>query len=253
MNITLGVYDLFAYAVPGSLYLALLGYIAERLRWVDPSRILHANTVLVVIAGLILSYLIGHITYQVGYLLSRAYGHDKTIMDARSEFVKKIPTVQDRPLLQAHRSVLTAAIEMHETGAATEIARLRAIGLMLRNSAPVFVLASIVAIVEVIIGDHPIIAGCCTAIFLLFAVGCLSQSVVMRHWANMKTFELAYWVPDIDRGLGAASAPTKQSQHPDPSAPDQQVRNLAASTPQRSRRRTGRSLGTSSQSPPPHQ
>ena len=55
MNITLGVYDLFAYAVPGSLYLALLGYIAERLRWVDPSRILHANTVLVVIAGLILS------------------------------------------------------------------------------------------------------------------------------------------------------------------------------------------------------
>jgi hypothetical protein len=31
MSLTLSIYDLFAYAIPGSLYLALLAYVGNRL------------------------------------------------------------------------------------------------------------------------------------------------------------------------------------------------------------------------------
>jgi hypothetical protein len=211
MNITLGVYDLFAYAVPGSLYLTLTVYIADRLAWIDPARILHANTTIVIIAGAILSYVVGHITYGVGYVLSRAYGHDKTIADARNEFVERVPTAQGRPFLEAHRSVLFSAVETHATEAAAEIARLRAVGLMLRNSAPVFVLGAFAAIADAAANHHPVIAGCCIVVFLLSALGCLSQSVVMRHWANMRTLESAYWVPNIDSILDAGNSTTKRA------------------------------------------
>src|SRR6476469_5108193 len=35
VSITLGIFDLFAYAVPGSLYLGLFTYVAIRVGWVD--------------------------------------------------------------------------------------------------------------------------------------------------------------------------------------------------------------------------
>ena len=33
MNVSVGIYELLGYTVPGSLYLALLAYVAERLQW----------------------------------------------------------------------------------------------------------------------------------------------------------------------------------------------------------------------------
>lgn len=214
MNITLGVYDLFAYAAPGSLYLALVLYVADRLSWIDPLRLLQSNTAVIIISGTILSYLLGHITYPLGYMLSRAYGHDKSRDDAKSDFVERVPTAKGRPFLQADRSVLQAAVELHDMGAAGEIGRLRAVGLMLRNAAPVFVVGAIVEFADALAGAHVIVAVCCIVIFPLVAIGCLNQSVIMRHWANMKTFELAYWVPEIDQGLNQGSSSTKPRARP---------------------------------------
>lgn len=218
MNITLGVYDLFAYAVPGSLYLALMTYIAERFSQIDPLRVLTINTAVVIICAGILSYLLGHITYGLGYLLSRAYGRDKTMDDARREFVERVPTASGRPFLQTDRSLIQAAAELHESGASVEIGRLRAIGLMLRNCAPVFVLGALAELADLSTGSHPAAAACCIVIFPLAAVGCLTQSVIMRHWANLKTLELAYWVPDIDQALdsGGSSRPRPQHGHVPP-------------------------------------
>lgn len=236
MNITLGVYDLFAYAVPGSLYLALATYIADRLAWINPSQIFHANTTLVIIAGAILSYIIGHITYMLGEILSRAYGRDKTYADAVHTLVERVPSAQGRPFLHAHRSIVQAAVEFHDVGAAVEILRLRAIGLMLRNCAPVFVLSTMTAIADAVTGDHLVVAVCCIALFPLATIGCLRQSAIMRHWANMKTLELAYWVPDIDQTLDSGISPTKRAQQPrqQPSSPDKRSTTSPPHRPQRS-------------------
>lgn len=240
MNITLGVYDLFAYAVPGSLYLALVTYIAERLAWIDPLRILQSNTTLVIISVGVLSYLLGYITYELGYLLSRAYGRDKSIDDARREFVERVPAADVRPFLRANRSVIQAAVEFHDGMASVEIGRLRATGLMLRNSAPVFVLGAVVEIADAASGSHPVAAGCCIVLFALAAVGCLSQSAKMRHWANMKTFELAYWVPGIDDGLDPGNSAARRSQYSRPIASSRGSRDSMPSTTRRSGRTIGR-------------
>ena len=66
MSITLGVYDVFGYAAPGSLYLALLAYVGSRLGWFDPMQLLRANTALTVIGAALASYLLGHMTYVLG-------------------------------------------------------------------------------------------------------------------------------------------------------------------------------------------
>lgn len=214
MNITLGVYDLFTYAAPGSLYLTLMIYVADRLSWVDPLRLLQSNTAVLIISGTILSYLLGHITYYLGYKLGRAYGHNKNLDDAVHEFVKRVPTAKGRPFLQTDGALLQAAVELHDLGAAAEIGRLRAVGIGLRNSAPAFVLGAIVELADALTGAHPIVAVCCIAIFLLAAIGCLRQSAILRHWANMKTFELTYWIPDIDRGLNQSGSLTKRPARP---------------------------------------
>src|ERR1700761_6144578 len=133
MNITLGVFDLFTYIAPGSLYLALVLYIAERLSWIDLSRLLQSNTAILIISGAVVSYLLGHITYHAGYLLTLAYRKYKHLNDARREFEERVPAAKGRPFLQAPRSVVLAAIELHNFEASTEVSRLRAVGLMLRN------------------------------------------------------------------------------------------------------------------------
>jgi uncharacterized membrane protein len=236
MSIALGVYDFFTYTVPGSLYLALATYIASRLAWIDPLRIAQANTTLVILVAFILSYLLGHVTYEFGYLLSRVYGRDKSRNDAVLEFIERVPTAKGRPFLGADRSVLQAAVELHEIGAAMEIGRLRSVGLMLRNTAPVFALGAIVEIADALTGAHPVVAVCCIVIFLLVAVGCLSQSAILRHWANMKTLELAYWIPDIDHSIDPGNTAAEQSQPPRPSSSSQEVRRSTTSTPRSSKR-----------------
>ena len=233
MNITLGVYDVFTYTTPGSLYLALLVYIADLLGWIDPLRVLQWNTTLILIGAGILSYLLGHITYGLGYLLSRIYGHDKNMDDARREFIERVPAAAGRSF-KSQPLCSASSREVYGMGAAAEIGRLRAVGLMLRNSAPVFVLGAIVEIGDTATGSHPTVAGCTVVILLLAALGCLSQSVILSHWANMKTLELAYWIPDIDARLNRRRSAT-QSQHSSTMPAKQPVRSTT-STPRRSRK-----------------
>jgi hypothetical protein len=223
MNITLGVYDLFTYAVPGSLYLTLVTYIATRLDWIHPSHLLTANATLTVIAAGVASYLIGHITYAIGrefHRRIRAWNRYVRVAPdmavARREFTRRVPVAQGRPFLQADRSILLSAVELHDTGAAVEIARLHAVGLMLRDSAPVFILSAAVALVDLAIDYHPVFAACCLVAFTLCAIGCFYQSARLSHWANLKTLECAFWVPGIDTELGAAKMPSGPLPPPKP-------------------------------------
>jgi len=211
MSFTLGVFDLFTYAAPGSLYLALITYIAARLGWLDPSQIVHANTTLVIIIGTIASYLLGHITYMAGRFLLYVSPWRRDIADARHEFAERVPAAMNRPFLTAHSAVLRAAIELHEINAASEIARLQAVGLMLRNSAPPLILGAVAAVANAATNTHPVLSIYCAIILPIAAAGCLFQSARMSYWSYAKTLELAFWVPGIDDGLRTQTATGKTS------------------------------------------
>jgi hypothetical protein len=66
MNLTLSIFDLFAYTVPGSLYLALLAYVSDRVGWLDLSGASNLNTTVLLIGAALVCYLLGHLTYRLG-------------------------------------------------------------------------------------------------------------------------------------------------------------------------------------------
>lgn len=202
MSITVSVFDIFTYAIPGSLYLALIAYITARLDWINVGALLQGNTTIVLIALAIGSYLTGQITYAVGRSVGKRIGFRQvTIDEARAEFLRRVPAAERRPYVHAHRSVLQTAVEVRQQDAALEIIRLRAVGLMLRNSVPPFALGALVSLIEIFARGNPGLAVSCCAGFLLAAAASDWNSVRLSNWADMKTLEVAFWIPGIDQDL----------------------------------------------------
>lgn len=202
MSFTLGVYDLFTYAIPGATYLTLISYVITRLHWLNVTNMLHANTTVVVIGAALASYLVGHVSYDLGRAASRIpRGWRKDMTYARKVFMQRVPSARDRPFLQGDRGALQAAVEARGMESSLEIVRLRAVGLMLRNVAPAFALGAIIAAAEAITGDSPIFATIGSVLLLLAAASSLWNSARLSHWADMKTLDLAFWIPDIDKAF----------------------------------------------------
>ena len=72
---------------------------------------------------------------------------------------------------------------------------------MLRNTAPPLALGAVAAIVAGATGSNVAAAACCAVGFPLAAAACLYRGSEVLHWANVKTLELAFWIPGIDEML----------------------------------------------------
>ncbi len=202
MNITLSVFDVFTYAIPGALYLAVLVYVFSRLHWIDLSLLTHGNGLLAFLGVALASYVTGHATYSLGWFVGN---HIRIwpirFSDARREFAGRTPEAGGRPFLRADKSLLQAAIESNSPESAVEMMRLRAVGLMVRNSATPIALGSIVATLEAITGTRPAAAWAVAAILLLAAVGLFWHGARFLHWGDLKILDLAFWIPGIDEAL----------------------------------------------------
>jgi hypothetical protein len=196
VSLTLGVFDLFTYAAPGAMYVALIAHIAIRLGWFDTDQVAGANTTLLLLGLLLASYVLGHATYRLGSLLDLVTG--RRFHSAAAEFTDRIGTEQAGRLVSIHPALLLAAAEIHAKEAAIEVSRLRAVGLMLRNIAPATVFAAITAIVECLTGSSPALTITAAALLLAAAGSLLVQSGRLRRWAVIKTYEIAYWIPQVD-------------------------------------------------------
>jgi hypothetical protein len=228
MTFTLGIFDLFAYAIPGSLNLAFFAYVAARLGWIDVGSARDPGLGLLI--GLaIASYLLGHLSYPVSSRLDRAVPRWQRSMDqARREFLERTPAAAGRAFLRADGMLLLGAIELRDSGIATEIGRLRAIGLMVRNSGLPMVLAFVAALVELAAGTNRPLAAVCAVLFGLGTVGSMWQGQKLRHWANIRTLEVCFWLPDIDqtlRSMAVADGPLTDGTgaEPERAEPDQVV------------------------------
>ena len=206
MTFVVGIFDLFAYTIPGSLYLAFFGYLATRLHWMDPGVVGRAPVLLLVIVIVVASYLLGYLAYPLGEVAKRVLPQ-RRIRRPREEFLNRNPAARSRDYVHADPFLLLSAVELHNREVAAEATRLRATGLMLRNSAPPLLLGSGAAIVELVLGRNPVfMAGSA----LLLAAGFCSlivQSRRLGHWASLKTLELCFWLPDIDEKCRPAERP----------------------------------------------
>jgi hypothetical protein len=203
MAFILGVFDLLAYALPGSLYLTVFAYASHRAGWIDVPSLLGLPSVLLLIGVAIAAFLVGQASSPLGSTIDRInpFGSIDLPAAAKDEFLRRNAVAAARRFLQLDPFTLLAALEADDNEAAAEVSRLRATGLMLSRSVPPLVLGAVTALVEVFTGELPLFAGLTGLVLALVAAGCLHQSATFRRWAIIRTYELSYWNDDIDGRL----------------------------------------------------
>jgi hypothetical protein len=203
MAFILGVFDLLAYALPGSLYLTVFAYASHRAGWIDVPSLLGLPSVLLLIAVAIAAFLVGQASSPLGSTIDRInpFGSIELPAVAKDEFLRRNAVAAARRFLQLDPFTLLAALEADDNEAAAEVSRLRATGLMLSRSVPPLVLGAVTALVEVFTGELPLFAGLTGLVLALVAAGCLHQSATFRRWAIIRTYELSYWNDEIDGRL----------------------------------------------------
>jgi hypothetical protein len=203
MALILGIFDLLAYAIPGSLYLTTFAYVAHRAGWIDVPGLLGLPTLLLLIGLAVAAFLTGQASHPLGRLVDRInpFGSGELPEAARAEFSRRNAIATQRKFLQLDPYTLLAALEVDDTEAAADVSRLRSIGLMLSRSVPALALAALTAFVEIFVGGTPLFAGLTGLVIALVAAGCLQQSATFLKWAIIRTYELSFWNGDIDARL----------------------------------------------------
>ncbi|SFQ59172.1 hypothetical protein [Amycolatopsis rubida] len=171
MTFAIGLFDLFTYAIPGALHLAVLAYLAGAPHWIDLAAVSRGPGVVLVIGVVVASYLLGYLAYPMGARAGRWLPRRRK-RNAREEFLRRNPSARGQAFVEADSFLLLSALRLHDADAALEATRLRTAGLMLRNSSPALAVA------------FPAL---------------VAQGRLMSHWASVKTLELSFWVPEVER------------------------------------------------------
>ncbi|KZB80092.1 hypothetical protein [Amycolatopsis regifaucium] len=205
MNFVIGVFDLFAYTIPGALYVAFFGYLGTKLHILTAASIGGVPTVVMVIVIVVLSFLLGYLAYPLGDAMERIVPRRRQRIPAE-EFLRRMPAAQDRPYLKESPHLLLCALQLHDKDVAVDVTRLRASGLMVRNCAPPLLFGAIAAIVEIFAGKHPFVASAVAVLLLAASFTLVSQGRKLGLWAGMKTLELCFWLPEIDEKLATGES-----------------------------------------------
>ncbi|MFC3452800.1 hypothetical protein [Amycolatopsis speibonae] len=210
MNFVIGVFDLFAYTIPGALYVAFFGYLGTKLHILTVASVAGVPTVVLVVVIVVLSFLLGYLAYPAGDALERIVPRrrDRNPVEV---FLKRSPAAKDRAFLKENPHLLLGALQLHDKEVAVDITRLRASGLMVRNCAPPLLFGAVAAIVEIFAGKHPFIAAGFAVLLLFASLTLVSQGRKLSLWAGMKTLELCFWIPEIDEKLAADEAAPEPS------------------------------------------
>lgn len=214
MSLSLGLFDVFTYMVPGSLYLSVLLFVTSSSHLVHLGSLKDVPSIVLLAGVLIASYLLGWAAEPMANVLNRAMHARATSNEAaaRQGFAAMVPSAAGRPFVHADIYLLQAAAEMHAKDAATEISRLRATGLMLRNCSVPLLAACAVAVAEAAAGRHTTASVIAAVLFAAAAISMLRAGRRMRSWAYGKTLQICYWIPEIDEAIRQSTPASVQPQ-----------------------------------------
>jgi len=199
VNLALSVFDVFAHAIPGSLYLGLTFYALWRMRMTEVILALSISGAVTAVVLAFASYLLGHATYGAGRWISRVSRTSARPDRVRAEMRKRSPDARDRHFMDRDPFELLARLELEHPTAAAEVSRLRASSLMLRSCTPALLLIFVMSVVEAALGSSGWRCAGIATLAVILAVACARRGRVLADWAHMKTLELAYWaIPDSD-------------------------------------------------------
>ena len=207
MNLSIGIFDLFTNAIPGSIYLVATIYVAVRLGWVDVDDLVGLDTTVALIGATLAAYLLGQIVAPTLRRLAERLHPWNAALDAqRDEFCRRNPTMVGRAFLDADVFTLLAGIRQVSPEAASEVDRPRAQGLMLRSASPAFLIGALIAVVEAI-GQGRLVAVVAAAGLLALAALSMYEGHKRTRWAHIHTYECAAWLPDSGTRPGPPPGP----------------------------------------------
>jgi hypothetical protein len=169
LSITLGIYDVFSYAIPGLLYLFAFNEVLRLLQLPFVDILQLNNPSHLVLLGL-LSYLVGHLfDYISHYIWYRRFYPGKSEERALSSFKTSSGLTAD---FDPHQlSILLSVIRHDNTEVCNAIDKNKATSIMLRNVSFALFLLTLVFAVSAFISGFSLI-------FLLGAIATLVSSIV---------------------------------------------------------------------------
>ncbi|HEY3143233.1 MAG TPA: hypothetical protein VGJ86_18990 [Acidimicrobiales bacterium] len=212
MNVSLSIYDVFASAIPGSLYLVASVYLGVRFGWIGVADLAGLDTTVAVAGAVVASYLLGQVLgSSLRWVVERGDLWAISPIEVRETFRRRNPSVAARPFVDANPFTLLAGLRQVSPEAASEVDRARAGGIMLRSTSPAFLIGAVISFVEAIAAGRlaPVVVG--VALLVLAALS-LYEGQKRAMWAQMHTYECAVWMPEVDRYL----SPSAEDQAGDP-------------------------------------
>ncbi|QWF79350.1 hypothetical protein [Amycolatopsis sp. CA-230715] len=204
MTFAVGIFDLFTYAVPGVFHVAFLAYLASRLHVVDLGRVTSMPAALLVIVVVVLSYVLGHVTYELWALVDKVLPAKGQTQRTRERFFDRNPRARDRAFADANWALLRTGIAVHDKEAAAHIDRLMSQALMVRNLTLPLAFGFVAALAELAFGGHRLEAGCCAVVLAAGVAGSYAEGRTLMRWAHLRTLETCFWLPDLDATLAPA-------------------------------------------------
>lgn len=200
MSVSVGIYELLGYTVPGSLYLALVAYLASRLDWPGVDQLASVDTTLVVLGVILLAYLLGMLFNPVGqFVYHRLRPQHVPVRErAAAQFCDQNPTLADRSFLELDHFTLLAGLRQHAPDTAATVDRFRATAHMLRSSCVAFVLASVVAVIEAVVGSDPGRAAVSAMVLAGAGAAAMLRAGTISAWAFTSALQGAVWLPEPD-------------------------------------------------------
>ena len=204
MSFKLGVFDVFASTVPGSVLVVVLTYVGWRLGLGDDLNIGSADSLLLLAIGFVASLLGGLLIYPLGRWASQRIRSEKLslIDEARANFRNGHSAQSRRPFVDADIHVLLSALQVKRLEAFGQVELDQAQAIMLRSSAVAFALGAATPLLSFLISDRRLLAA---FVLVLLASASVAPSVCESHrrtrWAYVNALRLAAWLPDIDQGF----------------------------------------------------
>ena len=205
MSIQFGVYDFFAYAVPGGLYLLLFAYILASFTEVRFDFLALRDLSLVqTLAVVAFAYVVGLVVERVAVLWYRIFEPEHLAESVLDGFKKRHPGIEFK-FQGSHWPILIAYLRKEGLDTTTEIHRFNAIHIMLKNASFGFMLLSVVEMILFIRNTVEWAHLIASVGAIVSSVLAARQAVRFKRWFFSANFEAV-----IARGLRQDDLVTKR-------------------------------------------
>ena len=187
MSIRMGIYDFFAYTIPGGLYLLAALYVITRL---TPLNIdLMRASIVQALFFAIASYVIGIVLDPLAkYLWYARFEPEDVLSEVRAEMNKRNDQISF-PDVKIDWYVLLAYIRRHNMDMAVEIERFKTIEIMMRNVSFALLLYAALPIIDLIAYGYSTWQGLFALGSLLGCILAVKQALKFDKWFYAGIFE----------------------------------------------------------------